>query len=204
MNRKFFKVCFLIVFMLFCFIANKAFLFAEEKKDASVIDEFMAKQMEKEIEQQFKKAMKVLQFEGTWSGEMQLMQSDGKTEKTKASFVAIPLNSKSIGEAVGVSVKLDAGVFEEFDVWGYSMQDSQLHMFSMLMYPVLNTRDYSGGWRDDKTLEVEWKGKDAGEVELYSKLTFIWNSANELSVSSIETRGGKQKFSVQGVLKKVK
>lgn len=202
--KLFFKFAFLIVCI--CFVATTSF--SEEKKE-NLLEKWMVEEVEKELERKLKEADEVRKFIGSWNGEMTITEPGEKPQKINATFQGKELSSNTVGvyvqiQEVGVYVQLRAGGFQEYNLWGYDIDQHKLHMYSVAggMAVLREPRDYSGWWKNEKTLEVEWKGVEADGQPMYSRITFTWKSDKELSVTSVETLGGKPRYSIEGVFKK--
>ena len=73
-------------------------------------------------------------------------------------------------------------------------------IFSALPLKAMS-HDHVGEWKDDKTLEFNWKGRYEKE-DLEEKITVNWVSKDQIEVKETDYSKGKIKLSANYVLKR--
>ena len=145
------------------------------------------------------KALEILEkFVGNWKVDIKFTMPDGNVLKGKGTW-----SFKSICNGLGVYMVLNAdvsglGKYEEHDLVGYS-EEGKVHVFSITTTGAVH--DHAGTFKDDKTIEIVWKGLAEGK-ETVEAVTGTIISPNEIRFKEVDTVEGKPSLIGDYVLKK--
>lgn len=200
MRNKIFKIVSCVVFFIFFLCAFESFVSAQQQSE---FDKLLGKYTGTKLQQRSKEALKIQKLVGKWIGEVLYTFSDGKKKKVKAVFSA-----KSIAEKTGIYLKIN----DEFHgLLGYDVFKDSLYLLSLLQMVTymdgikvngVEVVNYSGWWKDDKTLELKWVGETDDKKKFIKQVIFAFNFEKNLSIKVNWTIADKLFFSMEGNFKK--
>ncbi|MFQ5838597.1 MAG: hypothetical protein ACE5HJ_07420 [Thermoplasmata archaeon] len=146
------------------------------------------------------KEMEALQrWIGAWEAEYTVAFPDGEVQAGTMTVIAAPM-------AAGQGVHMEAegtitGMepWEAHALWGFDSGSGKVHWFAVSSMGEVH--DHEGVWKDDETLELEWRGLEERE-EAIERTTFYWKSPNEVEMKTFNTVGGKPGHTIEGTWRK--
>lgn len=89
--------------------------------------------------------------------------------------------------------------FYENDLWSFDQQSGKVHVFSMTSEG--DAHDHIGGWKDDRTLELHWRGTFEDQ-EIEEHIVARWITKDQLELRENSFAFGKLKFTTDFVFKR--
>ncbi len=139
------------------------------------------------------------QLIGEWVVGIAMKTSDGKVLSGCGTMTAKETPSK-----LGINSEMNMHIegyddYVENDLWSFDQDSGRVHLFSVTSQG--EAHDHVGNWKDDKTLEFNWKGFYEKE-DLEEKITVNWLCKDQIEVKETDFSKGKLQLSVNYVFKR--
>jgi len=126
-------------------------------------------------------------FVGEWDLDLTIRMPDGST-MTGRGTASVREVSRGYGIESVLAYTVGGIPYEETDLWSYDRWGERIHMFGVGSDG--SVHDHTGGWKDADTLELHWRGVQAGG-EAEETVTATWESADTVRIRSEVTIRGK-------------
>jgi hypothetical protein len=136
---------------------------------------------------------------GEWSVGIAMKTSNGKVLSGCGTMTA-----KELPSQLGVNSEIDMHIegladYFESDLWSFDQTTGKLHLFSLTSQG--ESHDHIGEWKDEKTLELNWKGQFENE-DLEEKTIVTWISNDQIEVNETDYFKGEKNLNVTYVFKR--
>jgi hypothetical protein len=141
----------------------------------------------------------IKQLVGEWAVGIAMKMPD---DKVVAGCGTMTAKETVSGLAVSSEMNMHLEGYDEYlevDLWSFDRPTGKVHLFSV--NSAGEVHDHIGGWKDGKTLEVEWRGVYGGEKTAED----IWLTRltkDELRVREVDSSEGKVNLTVDYILKR--
>jgi hypothetical protein len=123
---------------------------------------------------------------GRWEMEVSGTMPDGRAVSGTGLATAVEI---SLGKGIHTETKMtiEGEPYEEHDLWGYDRRRQRLRVFTVTSDGTIHA--HLGRWKDERTLEVRWKGKRDGR-DVAEDVTMTWESPDTIRIQSGEVHEG--------------
>ena len=115
--------------------------------------------------------------------------------KTKLTYDCKKIAEGRALDCAGSAKLPELGALEEVSLVGYDPESKQVHMMTVNSQGEFH--DHRGGWKDERTLELEVEGTLAGKP-MKERITFQFGEKGEATYRSVMTLEGGAAMTVEG------
>jgi hypothetical protein len=136
---------------------------------------------------------------GDWTVDLAAKMPDGTSLRGKGTARSTEL---SLERGIRTEIRLDVegmGAYHEDDLWGFDQWDKKIHFYSITSSGAVH--DHSGTWKDNKTLELHWRGLYEGKPTT-EDVVITFAGDNEIRVHEVDTSDGQSGPVFDYILKK--
>ncbi len=159
----------------------------------------MAPRWENVTAEQPKEMEALRRWIGTWKADYLVRFPDGKVHEGTMTVLATPM---AAGQGIHMDAKGEARGMEPWEahaLWGFDTESGEVHWFAVSSMGEVH--DHVGVWKDEDTLELEWRGVE-GSKKAVEHTTFHWKNPREVEMRTVNTMGGQQGHTIEGTWRK--
>jgi hypothetical protein len=138
------------------------------------------------------------QLIGEWSVGITMKTFDSKIVSGCGEMTAVEIPRVGINSEINTHIEGYNDYFEN-DLWSFDRSTGKVHVFSVTSEG--DAYDHVGFWKDDKTLELNWRGSFEDQ-ELEEKILAKWLSKDQIEVKDISYSKGEMKLATDCVFKR--
>ena len=138
------------------------------------------------------------QLIGEWSVGIAMKTSDEKVASGCGEMTAVELLDLGVNSEINTHIE-GYDDFYENDLWTFDRATGKVHVFSITSEG--DAHDHIGTWRDDSTLELNWRGAFEDQ-EMEEKIVVKWLSKDQIELAETYYSLGKDKYTINYVFKK--
>ena len=135
----------------------------------------------------------IKQLIGEWSVGIALRTADGKVASGCGEMTAVAISSFRVNSEIDTHIEGYEDYYEN-DLWSFDQVTQKVHLFGITSEG--EAHDHIGIWKDDKTLELKWKGTfEDQEMEEY--ITARWLTKDQIELKETSYSLGQERFTHQ-------
>lgn len=155
--------------------------------------------MSKQSMQQPKELELLKQLIGEWNVGVAMKISDDKIISGCGEMTATEIPQVgSINSEIDTHLERYDDYYEN-DLWSFDQATGKVHLFGMTSEG--DAHDHVGNWKDDKTLELHWRGTFEDQ-ELEERIVAKWLSKDQIEVKEINYSKGLVILTIDYVFKR--
>lgn len=140
----------------------------------------------------------IKQLIGEWSVGIALRTADGKVASGCGEMTAVTISSFGINSEIDTHIEGYEDYYEN-DLWSFDQVTQKVHLFGITSEG--EAHDHIGIWKDDKTLELKWRGTfEDQEMEEY--ITARWLTKDQIELKETSYSLGQERFTINYVFKR--
>ena len=149
--------------------------------------------------QQPKELELLRQLIGEWAVGVAMKTSDGTVLSGCGT-----MSAKEMASQLGVNSEMNMHIegyddYVENDLWSFDRSTGKVHLFSVTSTGAVH--DHTGNWKDDKTLELNWKGTYENE-DSQERITVKWLTKDEIRTQEVDYSEGKTNLTADYIFKR--
>ena len=137
------------------------------------------------------------QLIGEWQVGIAMKTQDGKVASGCGEMTAVEITS-GINSEINMHIEGYNDYYEN-DLWTFDQATGKIHLYSITSEG--KTHDHSGKWKDDSTLELNWKGTYEDQ-EQEEQITAKWLTKDQIEIKEINYTKGKTLLTTDYVFKR--
>lgn len=140
----------------------------------------------------------IKQLIGEWSVGIALRTADGKVASGCGEMTAVAISPFGVNSEIDTHIEGYEDYYEN-DLWSFDQVTQRVHLFGITSEG--EAHDHVGNWKDDKTLELKWRGTfEDQEIEEY--ITAKWVTKDQIELKEISYSLGQERFTINYVFKR--
>ena len=132
--------------------------------------------------QQPKELELLKQLVGEWIVGIAMKTNDGKILSGCGEMNAVEIAQLGINSELNMHIE-GYDDYLESDLWSFDRASGEVHLFSVTSQG--EAHDHVGNWKDDRTLELNWKGTYEDE-DLEEQITVKWLTKDQIEVKETD------------------
>ena len=148
--------------------------------------------------QQPKELELLKQLIGEWTVGIALKVNEDKIVSGCGEMSAVEIADIGVNSEINTRIEGYEDFYEN-DLWSFDRASGKVHLFSVTSEG--ESHDHMGTWKDDKTLELNWRGTFEDQ-ELEEKIRVRWVSNDQIDLKETNLELGKIKFTTDYVFKR--
>jgi hypothetical protein len=154
--------------------------------------------MTQQSTQQPKELERLNQLIGEWAVGVAMKTSGGKIASGCGEMSAMEIVNLGVNSSMNMHIEGYDDYYEN-DLWSFDQPSGKMHLFSVTSEG--DAHDHAGGWKDDKTLVLIWKGT-YGNVEVQEEITMKWATKDQIEVKENHYQNGRLQLTTDYVFKR--
>jgi len=138
------------------------------------------------------------QLIGEWTVGVAMKTSDDKIVSGCGEMTAVEIAELGVNSELNMHIE-GYDDYLENDLWSFDRATGKVHLFSITSQG--EAHDHVGNWKDDKTLELDWKGTYEGE-DLQERIIVKWLTKDQIEVKETAVTKNKTSLTVDYVFKR--
>jgi hypothetical protein len=138
------------------------------------------------------------QLIGEWSVGVAMKLPDARFISGCGEMTAVELGEEGINSELNMHLE-GYEDYHENDLWSFDRTTGKVHMFGVTSEGLAH--DHVGGWKDEATLELHWRGTFEDQ-ELEEHVTLKWINQDRLEVKEIDFQFGQTRVTTDYVFKR--
>ena len=132
--------------------------------------------------QQPKELELLKQLVGEWIVGIAMKTNDGKILSGCGEMTAVEIAQLGINSELNMHIE-GYDDYLESDLWSFDRASGKVHLFSVTSQGEVH--DHVGNWKDDRTLELNWKG-NYGDQDLEEQIIVKWLTKDQIEVKETD------------------
>jgi len=138
------------------------------------------------------------QLIGEWSVGIALKTIEGKFASGCGEMTAVEISQIGVNSEINTQIEGYEDYYEN-DLWSFDQATGKVHLFGITSEG--EAHDHAGTWKDDKTLELTWRGSFEDQ-ELEERIKVKWISKDQIELEETNYSLGNLKFAINYVFKR--
>ena len=138
------------------------------------------------------------QLIGEWNVGIALRMADGKLVSGCGTMTAVEIPPVGVNSEIETHIEGYEDYYEN-DLWSFDQLTRKVHLFGITSEG--EAHDHLGSWKDDKTLELKWRGSFEDQ-ELEEHVLVRWASNDQIEIKETSLSLGQSRFTIDYVFKR--
>jgi len=145
------------------------------------------------------KELKLLkQLIGEWTVGIAMKTSDNNVVSGCGDMTAVEIADLGVSSEIETHIEGYEDYYEN-DLWSFDQASGKVHLFGITSEG--DARDHTGTWKDEKTLELHWRGTFEDQ-ESEEQIKVIWLSTDQFELIETASSFGKTNLITSYVFKR--